>query len=158
LRKWKIINILVVAVLVFFVLFGTTVFSDQEVLAVENEQTDAGVCDSDGDSLDDDMECVFYGTDPFDADTDGDGLNDDVEIFSGLDPLIPCSNKPCSVSVVDGEDAGVCDSDGDSLDDDMECVFYGTDPFDADTDGDGLNDDVEIFSGSDPLTPNANNP
>jgi hypothetical protein len=50
------------------------------------------------------------------------------------------------------------DTDGDGLLDDDETSVYHTNPNVADTDGDGSNDGEEVYSGTDPLTANAQMP
>ena len=156
-RKSKIIVTLVAVILVGLLLSGTAVFSDQNGVTSDFEQADSVVVDSDGDSLEDGLECVFYGTDPYNADTDGDGLLDCEEVSNGWDPLDP--HSPCNACggiVVDYEqtESAVVDFDGDSLEDGLECVFYGTDPYNPDTDGDGFTDYEEISNGWNPLDPN----
>ncbi|WP_449528481.1 Ig-like domain-containing protein, partial [Flavobacterium beibuense] len=102
----------------------------------------AGVCDQDGDNLNNTQETV-YGTDPTNPDTDGDGINDGSEVTNGTDPLDPCSpnlNSP------------LCDRDGDGLTNEEEALL-GTNPTLADTDGDGITDGDEVTGGSDPLNP-----
>ncbi|MEZ4458571.1 MAG: thrombospondin type 3 repeat-containing protein, partial [bacterium] len=59
--------------------------------------------DTDGDNLPDVDEICIYGTDPNLADTDGDTLNDDVEVIGGSDPLDPCDpilGVNCALTVV----------------------------------------------------------
>lgn len=83
---------LVAVILVGLLLSGTTVFSDQNGVTYGYEQTESSNGDSDGDTLEDGLELVFYGTDPFNPDTDGDGLMDCEELSNGWDPLDP--NNP----------------------------------------------------------------
>ena len=77
----------------------------------END-TDPFDSDSDGDSIEDNIELTVYGLDPALSDTDGDSLPDGYEIDTGLDPLV--SNR--------GQD-----TDGDGVDDTYE-YLVGTDP------------------------------
>ncbi|MCA9888992.1 MAG: hypothetical protein KC546_11500, partial [Anaerolineae bacterium] len=97
--------------------------------------------DTDGDSLNDDIEGngitvgdgQTYYPSPLDEDTDDDGLWDDEEI-AGYE------YEPGNYYYPDPTQA---DADGDNLNDSVE-YEYGTNPFSDDTDGDQLNDFVEI--------------
>lgn len=90
--------------------------------------------DGDGDGLSDDIEDLYFCTDPSDDDSDDDGLTDGEEIrVYGTDP--------CNA-----------DSDGDGLSDPVEVLTYLTDPWLSDTDSDGLSDGEEIFIGFEPTT------
>ena len=155
-RKSKIIVTSLAVIFVILLMFGTTVFSAQNGMLNEEEQQVSNN-DSDGDTLDDAMEYLYYGTDPLNPDTDGDGLTDGEEITQGTDPQDP--NNPCTTCiptayVEEEQTVSNGDSDGDMLKDAMECIYYGTDPFNPDTDGDGLTDGEEITQGTNPQDPN----
>ena len=87
----------------------------------------------------------LIGTNPSLADTDGDSLDDNVEISTSW--TVAVFNAPTyQVS----SDPTKADSDGDTLNDAAE-QSNGTDPELADTDGDGRNDADEVNNGFDPL-------
>ncbi|MEZ7821409.1 MAG: hypothetical protein QMB51_03825, partial [Patescibacteria group bacterium] len=44
--------------------------------------------DTDGDTLNDDLEINVYGTNPYDLDTDGDKYPDNIELQRGYSPII----------------------------------------------------------------------
>ena len=92
-RKSKIIVTSLAVIFVILLMFGTTVFSDQNGILIEEEQTGSNG-DSDGDMLEDAMECIYYGTDPQNPDTDGDGLTDFEEITQGTNPQDPNDPYP----------------------------------------------------------------
>jgi hypothetical protein len=109
----------------------------------------AGLADTDGDTLNDNIESnsgTFVladpledsGTNPTLADTDGDGLDDGEERpeTTGTSPL----------------DA---DSDDDYLSDGDEVNMHGTNPLSAYSDTDAFTDNTEIIYKSDPLDPNS---
>lgn len=92
--------------------------------------------DSDGDGLDDAVECAI-GTDPHDGDSDDDGLPDGWEHANGLNPLNPADAS--------------ADDDNDGLTNLQEYTL-GTDPHDEDSDDDGLPDGWEYAHGLNPLS------
>ena len=117
--------------------------------------------DTDGDSINDDIECTL-GTDPSKSDTDGDGILDSIEltypkICVATDatlqrrPVVSCmDDTECTVDEkCRGLDPTKADSDGDGVDDSQEDrdlngtidpATAETDPRIADTDGDGRSD------------------
>jgi hypothetical protein len=118
---------------------GDSVSDGEEVLYYETDPLDPAShppFDTDGDGLLDDDEEGVFGTDPALVDTDGDGYGDGNEVQQGSDPLDPASMP--------------VDSDGDGLLDHQESEL-GTDPALIDTDGDGYGDGDEWFQGYDPL-------
>ena len=124
------------------------------------EGTDPLYADSDGDGLDDYVECrivfsapwsadgdddglldsieVMLGTNPLKSDTDGDTLPDGWEFSHGLDPLS-----------AEGDHGRTGDLDRDGLSNYRE-MQLGTDPLDADTDNDALSDSDELDIGTNP--------
>ncbi len=125
--------------------------------------TDPTLADTDGDGVDDPIDCKPLdpaegpvGTCTDTVDTDGDGLTDDIELSLGTDPTNPDTDGD---GVNDGEDCdplddtvatdaecaaatGSVDTDGDGLIDTLEDTL-GTDPTNPDTDGDGVNDPLD---------------
>lgn len=116
---------------------------------------DPTLADTDGDTLSDGNELLFYFTSPFLQDSDSDGLRDDVEIAAfyavNLDPFADYDNDglPCIIDY---------DSDNDGLNDKDELVGRNsaywmetnlkTDPSLPDTDFDGFTDSEEwAFAG-----------
>jgi len=111
--------------------------TDLEEFLMGSSPTDS---DSDGDSIPDFAEVVYFGTDPILEDTDGDRINDDYELVYGLDPLSP---------------DGLLDQDRDGLYTYEEvnlAINFGfyADPFDPDTNDDGIIDSVSFKLGIDP--------
>ena len=106
--------------------------------------------DSDGDGINNELECPEFPCmdsdgddlpDCLDADSDGDGNSDSIE----------CPEDDCKDTDADGTpDYLDRDSDNDGLPDKKE-KDIGTDPYLKDTDGDGSDDLAEIAYGSDPL-------
>ena len=101
--------------------------------------------DTDGDTIDDNMEGR-----PSNRDTDGDGTPDYLDTDSD-DDGIPDAEE----GLTDYDDDGIPsyidpDSDGDGLSDEDE-LAEGTDPTDPDSDDDGANDLIEVVAGTDPL-------
>ncbi|RYD37118.1 MAG: hypothetical protein EOP86_04225 [Verrucomicrobiaceae bacterium] len=103
--------------------------------------------DFDNDGLPDQMELQRY-TDPVNPDTDGDGLKDGVE-----------TNKGTFTSATDtGTNPLKGDTDGDGLKDGVEtnkgtftsATDTGTNPHTADTDTDNIRDGLEVLYGSNP--------
>ena len=109
-----------------------TVTDGQEINQYDTDPLDS---DSDDDGLSDGEEIFTHGTNPNSADTDNDGISDKDEIETGLNPLIPDTDR---------------DSDGDGLSDYQEYQL-GTNPLEEDSDGDGLPDGWEVARGLDPL-------
>ena len=131
-----------------------------------NNGTDPTKEDTDGDTLNDDIEtdtgtwisAADTGTDPLKVDSDNDGLNDNVEdnggvfvsdTMTGSDPNTDQSDTdtmPDGYEVVNSLDPNVDDSTGDP---DMDTLSnsdefgLGTDPQDDDSDDDFLRDDYE---------------
>ncbi len=118
--------------------------------------TDATQTDSDGDGLDDDVECKKLGTYPDDVDSDGDGISDGAEVAGYplgnpswfLNPRNPDSNGD---TLLDGiECPGLADVSYQSMtpsfvyrtcvDTDSDGVADG---WDYDNDGDGVPDSVD---------------
>jgi hypothetical protein len=114
-----------------------------------------GICDTDGDGLNDEDERLIHGTDSYENDTDSDGLLDGHEVQTyATNPLEPDSDgdglqdeEEINTHATDPLD---WDTDGDGLADSAEINVYLTDPLDADTDGDGFEDGEEVSAGSDP--------
>lgn len=111
LKKEKRTNVLVVVLIVLIGVtvvaagvagyFGWRYYSQQEdeeeygevdYIEEDNEETDEGMSDSDGDGLNDARE-LEIGTDPNNRDTDGDGYNDGEEVEGGHDPLMPAEDS-----------------------------------------------------------------
>ncbi len=110
--------------------------------------------DNDNDGLDDSVEQLVYGTDPFNADTDSDGWTDyDEAIVYGTNPLVPDSDADLD-GLPDEFDA---DDDNDGLSD-VEEAGLGTNPLSGDTDGDGFGDYAEVNTwGTDPTVADNDN-
>ena len=107
--------------------------------------------DSDSDTLSDQDELVFFGTNPASPDSDGDGYMDNQEVGHDGDTL----------NYTPGQDTDPWnpDTDGDSLQDGFE-VACGSDPLDpdspvidSDSDRDGVSDWMEACFASDPNSP-----
>ncbi len=100
------------------------------------------------------------GTDPLKADTDGDTLNDDVEINSvGSNPTLSDTDSD-GLSDADEHntyktDPSLRDSDADQLTDAEEINTYHTDPLIADTDSDTLSDYDETLGSYAKTNPNS---
>ncbi|MEX2684250.1 MAG: right-handed parallel beta-helix repeat-containing protein [Candidatus Sigynarchaeota archaeon] len=92
--------------------------------------------DFDGDTILNEDEILWTGTDPLLRDSDLDSMDDGWELRFGFDPLNP-------------RDAYL-DPDGDGLKN-WEEYRWGTNPLDLDTDKDGFSDGFEVQWGSDPL-------
>lgn len=104
----------------------------------------AGIIDSDGDGLTDELEDLV-GSSPQLQDSDGDGFSDQVEYAlrgSGFDILDP-TDADCAADI-DRQDY-----DGDGLRD-CEERFAGTNPKKFDSDLDGFGDGLESLYGSNP--------
>jgi predicted outer membrane repeat protein len=111
--------------------FTVTDPSDTSVTARFYMVLEVADTDTDGDGLEDDLECFMTRTDTESTDTDGDSISDYDEYFTYE------------------TDPNDTDSDDDGLDDYEEEITYGTDANDTDTDGDGLNDGDEVRIGTD---------
>lgn len=75
---------------------------DGDGLSAYDEQTygtNVERADTDGDSLNDGDEVIYYGTHPLYADTDGDGYGDGYELSKGYDPLSSVSQPPGSAGL-----------------------------------------------------------
>ncbi|MDB4293939.1 lamin tail domain-containing protein, partial [Akkermansiaceae bacterium] len=110
---------------------------DWELTYFPNLTTATGAGNNDADTLNN-LQEQNAGTDPTLADTDGDSLNDDVEINThGTSPL---SNDTDGDSLLDGDELSgasgfvtnpnLADTDGDNFNDALE-ISEGTDPTDA---------------------------
>lgn len=112
---------------------GDSIPDAYEQIFFPDDLTQLGSGDFDSDGIDD-VDEFLNRTDPTESDSDGDGLDDGEEETRGTNPLNP-------------------DSDGDTLSDGDEVNGVGgfvSDPLQADSDGDGFNDAVEILNGSNP--------
>jgi hypothetical protein len=122
-----------------------------------------GICDTDGDGLNDDDERLTHATDSYEDDTDSDGLLDGHEVQTHFtNPLDPDSDDD---GLNDREEVNTYstnplnpDTDGDGLTDGDEVNVYLTDPLNPDTDGDGFSDGEEVSAGSDSKASNSTPP
>lgn len=127
--------------------FSEALFVEGDVRDATNPTLAAGIIDSDGDGLTDQLE-ELIGTDPQRQDTDGDGFSDLLEYqlrTSGFDPLDP-TDADCVA------DIDRVDTDGDGLRD-CEERFVGTNPKRYDSDLDGFGDGLEVLYGTNPAIP-----
>lgn len=127
--------------------FSEALYVEGDVRDGANPTLAAGIVDSDGDGLTDQLE-ELIGTDPQRQDTDGDGFSDLLEYqlrTSGFDPLDP-TDADCVA------DIDRVDTDGDGLRD-CEERFVGTNPKRYDSDLDGFGDGLEVLYGTNPAIP-----
>ncbi|MFZ1754576.1 MAG: LamG-like jellyroll fold domain-containing protein, partial [Caldilineaceae bacterium] len=134
----------------------TNLPSPVSIESLSNACTDAAAIDSDGDGLNDDVECQELGTYPDDPDTDNDGISDGAEVLGypranpswWLNPRNPDSNGD---GILDGVE---CPELADILYGEVDSSFvYATcvdtdsdgaaDVWDYDNDGDGVPDQVD---------------
>jgi len=128
--------------------------------------------DTDKDGIDDELELLYFFTDPEKSDTDGDGIDDYLEIISNFNPRrenVKLTLEEILQTDTDGDglvnelevqyglnpevvDWGIRgeDLDQDGISDALENII-GTFPEIPDTDGDGLTDYEDILLGLDPL-------
>jgi hypothetical protein len=115
----------------------------------ERTRTDPSSADTDGDGLNDTIECpeslaemavITMLTSARETDPDGDGLTDPEEDLDGDGYKGPDETDPWNA-----------DTDGDGLDDGLEVLTLGTNPLSDDTDEDKMKDGWEVKVGLDPL-------
>lgn len=127
--------------------FSEALYAEGNVRDPNNPTLAAGIIDSDGDGLTDELEDLV-GSDRARQDTDGDGFSDLIEYnlrTSGFDALDP-TDADCVA------DIDRADSDGDGLRD-CEERFAGTNPKRYDSDLDGFGDGLEVLYGTNPAIP-----
>lgn len=127
--------------------FSEALYVEGNVRDPTNPTLAAGIIDSDGDGLTDELERLV-GSDPRRQDSDGDGFSDLVEHglrTSGFDTLDP-TDADCVA------DIDRIDTDGDGLRD-CEERFAGTNPKRYDSDLDGFGDGLEVLYGTNPAIP-----
>ncbi|MHA1185811.1 MAG: ABC transporter substrate-binding protein, partial [Candidatus Heimdallarchaeota archaeon] len=131
--------------------------------AVEYLQLAGITIDSDGDGIENAVEIIAYGTNPYNDDSDEDGLTDYAELFVYFtNPLVADSDMD---GLLDGAEVNIyntspleTDTDTDGLDDGAEIIIYGTDPLDTDSDGDELSDGDEVnIYGTNPADTDSDN-
>jgi hypothetical protein len=107
--------------------------------------------DADGDTLTA-LQEQAAGSDPSAPNSDGDSLDDDVEVSGSANPY---NNGVLTAAPGDATDPTRTDSDEDGIADGEEVVAgtdgFVTDPNRLDTDGDGASDAAEILYGSSPV-------
>ncbi len=124
------------------------------------EGTNPLSADSDGDGLDDYVECRIVFSAPWSADSDDDGLFDGVEVALGTNPIKADTDDdtlPDGWEVSYGLDPFSAEGDHGRTGD-LDCdgllnyqeMQLGTDPSDADTDDDAISDSDELDIGTNP--------
>ena len=143
-------------------LFRVTATDEYNATNIMQIQVNLSFNDSDGDSMDDDWERMYFGNLDRDGsgDTDGDGLSDAQEFANHTDPTKVDTD---SDGLSDGEEVNdyhsnplSTDGDGDGIGDWDEVKVYSTNPISIDTDSDGINDyeEINVYHTS-PLNPDS---